>query len=318
MKEGQDLYSLIAGRPYNAELRAEMSKFGLRRLNGSEWISKATANKFELVFTEDGDSKIVTNIYVYQNGIRVPVVDNNQPSEPQPQPEEESTVEVSLSLHHKTQVAIDHQLDIAYNYLDLIEQWNYEMHTESPFGKQLSTALKREMISWKDFVILPDPTATGEYLFFTLRDSKTAAFHSWLDLPNGQYVVPTEGTTDAAFDSLMSGIEFHQWESASFETAAAAGQFAIKALNASQSSYAQIIHKLLGKEGIAITRNDFYRNPDGIMCRIEIGRDERGLVFTDVPVEPSVSECIDCLLAPYIKARAREAYRQEMQEMGYW
>ena len=67
------------------------------------------------------------------------------------------------------------------------------------------------------------------------------------------------------------------------------------------------IKKLLGKENALISRNDFYRNDKGVMSRIVVNRTEAGLMVADVPVSPSVAECIDSLLAPFIKAKAFES-----------
>ena len=60
--EGQDLLSLAKGRNYNAELRAELAKFGLRRIGSNQWISKATANKYELVLNEADGEKVVSGV----------------------------------------------------------------------------------------------------------------------------------------------------------------------------------------------------------------------------------------------------------------
>ena len=39
------------------------------------------------------------------------------------------------------------------------------------------------------FIFLPDPLASGEYLFGTISKGKAASIHSWLDLPDGEYKV---------------------------------------------------------------------------------------------------------------------------------
>ena len=116
--------------------------------------------------------------------------------------------------------------------------------------------------------------------------------------------------------SLECGLEFHKMEQDQFATAAAAGQYAIKALNSSKTTYATAIKKLLGKENGSISRNDFYRNEKGEMCRIVVNRTDAGLAVTDVPVGATVSECIDSLLAPFIKARAFESIGKE-EEYNY-
>ena len=105
-------------------------------------------------------------------------------------------------------------------------------------------------------------------------------------------------------------------EQEQFATAAAAGQYAIKALNSSKTTYATAIKKLLGKENGSISRNDFYRNEKGEMCRIVVNRTDAGLAVADVPVGTTVSECIDSLLAPFIKARAFESIGKE-EEYNY-
>ena len=47
------------------------------------------------------------------------------------------------------------------------------------------------------------------------------------------------------------------------------------------------------------------------MCRIVVNRTDAGMAVSDVPVGATVSECIDSLLAPFIKARAFESIGQE-------
>ena len=111
--------------------------------------------------------------------------------------------------------------------------------------------------------------------------------------------------------SLECGLEFHKMERDTFATAAAAGQYAIRALNNSNTTYATAIKKLLGKENSPISRNDFYRNEKGEMCRIVVNRTDAGLAVVDVPVEKTVSDCIASLLAPFIKARAFESIGKE-------
>jgi hypothetical protein len=297
--EGQDLLSLVKGRMYNAELRAELAKFGLRRIGGYQWVSKATANKYELIVTEDGDEKVVSGVDAVEKDQRIHLMD----VEEKPATTEE-LANANITVHHKTLEAISHQIDVTYDYLDLIDQWNMEIDMDSPIGRELEKETGGKFIQWSDLIFLPDPLASGEYLFGAIRQGKAASIHSWLDLPNGDFIVPTDGSEEAARDSLKHGLKFHLWEKENFETAAAAGQYTIRALNNSKTTYALAIKKLLGKENAAISRNDFYRNDKGQMCRIEVSRTEAGIAVVEKAVEATVAECIDSLLAPYIKAKA--------------
>lgn len=296
--EGQDLLSLVKGRIYNAALRAEIAERGFRRIGGTQWISKITAYKYEMVLTENGDEKIVSGVDVVEKDYRVHLMD----TEEKPAISEE-LVNTSISVHYKTIEAIDHQLDICdyYNHL-IYDIWNSEISMNTPFGRELKQITNGKYIDWFNLVILPDPLARGRHLFGVIRTGKTAAIHAWLDLQDGRYIVPVDGTDEGAMDSLKTGLEFHAWENEHFETPAAAGQFAIKAINHSKSSYAMAIKKLLGKEDSPISRNDFYRNSAGVMCRMDVDRTDVGVIVTEQIVNPTLSECIDSLLAPYIKS----------------
>jgi len=297
--EGQDLLSLVKGRMYNADLRAELAKFGLRRIGGYQWVSKATANKYELIVTEDGDEKVVSGVDVVEKDQRIHLMD----VEEKPATTEE-LANANITVHHKTMEAIYHQIDITHDYLGLIDYWNQEIDMDTFKGRELKRETGGKFIRWLDLIFLPDSLASGEYLIGTIRQGKAAAIHSWLDLPDGDFIVPTDGSEEAAMESLRLGLKFHRWEAETFETAAAAGQYAIRALNNSKTTYALAIKKLLGKENGAISRNDFYRNDKGQMCRIEVNRTEAGIAVTEVPVEATIADCIDSLLAPFIKARA--------------
>lgn len=288
---------MVEGRVYNAELRSELIQFGLRRIAAMQWVSKETATKYELLLSDE-DSKIVTGVDILDANRRIHIAVNETVEETAPVPQ------APLNLHHKTMTAIMRQLDISDYYFDLMDRWNDEMMRETPLGNQLRTACKMDNIVWDNFLFLPDPTASGEYMFATFRKGKAASMHAWLQMPDDKYIVPTDGTDEAAYDSLLSGLEFHRWEFDTFDTPAAAGQFAIKLLNNSNTTYAQAIRRLLGKEEGKITRNDFYRNSQNQMCRIEVIRDENGLRITDVPTLPTLADSIDSLLAPFIKLRA--------------
>lgn len=301
--EGQDLLSLVKGRVYNAELRADLAKLGMRRINNQQWVSKATAAKYELIMTDDGDERVVTGVDILENNLHIHVLD------PEAEAASVSSVEgnaAQLPSPEQQRMVndVNQQLDVASFYFNLMDQWNYEIEMQTGFGREMQTLVKGDAIRLEDFFFLPDPLASGSYLFGTLTDDPAAQPDAWLELPNGQYVVPTDGSPDGAFDSLHAGVGFHEWERLQFETPAAAGQFAIKAINGSQSDFAKAIKKLLGKENGSVTRNDFYRNRDGQMCRIEIYRNPTGISMGEIPVAPTLADCIDCLLAPYIKGKA--------------
>lgn len=297
--EGQDLLSLVKGRVYNAELRTELAKFGLRRIGGYQWISKATANKYELVVTEEGDEKIVSGVDVVEKDHRIHLMD----VEEKPAVTKE-LANPSITVHYKTMESIHHQLEISQDYEYLIDRWNQEIEMNTPEGRMLKSLTGGRYITWEDFVFLPDPLASGYNLFGTIYHGKASGVYALLDLQDGRCIVPTDGSEEGALESLKAGLEFHQWEFNTFETAAAAGQFAIKALNNSKTTYAQAIKRLLGKENGTISRNDFYRNDKGQMSRIEVSLTDAGVVVAEPYALPTIADCIESLLAPFIRARA--------------
>lgn len=305
--EGQNLLSMVKGRVYNADLRNELIKAGMRRIASTQWISKETAERYELILSDD-DEKSVLGVDLVDGNHRVHLVDPEEERAAQEEAMAEAAKQVPaftpLNVHHKTYNALMKQLEVSDSFLDLMDRWNEEMYRGTALGEQLRATCQQPQIAWDNFLFLPDPMASGEYIFGTIRKGVAAAMHAWLNMPDDRYIVPTDGTTDGAYDSLQVGLEFHRWEFENFETAAAAGQYAIKMLNSSETTYAQTIHRLLGKEDAKISRNDFYRNADNVMCRVEVVRDEYGIHITDVPCLPTVADCIDSLLAPYIKARA--------------
>lgn len=295
--------SLVKGRVYNAELRNELIQAGMRRISTLQWISKDTAEKYELVLS-DGEEKVIVGVDLIDGSHRIRLKDKNSAVKPSA----EAVAGVEVSVHHRTFGAIMRQLEISDSYFDLMDRWNEEMYRGTKLGYQLRELVKRSEICWRDFLYLPDPMASGEYMFATFRKGVAAAMHSWLQMPDERHFVPTDGSVDGAWDSLQNGLEFHAWEQQAFDTPAAAGQYVIRMLNNSNSSYAQTIHRLLGKEDAKISRNDFYRDSYNQMCRIEVIRDAQGLHITDIPCGPTVADCLDSLLAPYIKSRAlREA-----------
>lgn len=291
--------SMVKGRVYNAELRNELIQSGLRRISAVQWISRETAEKYELILSND-DPKIVVGVDLLDGVHRLRLadpVDGIVSADAAP-------VALNLNVHHKTADAIYKQLEIGDHYFEIMDYWNDEIYRGTALGYQLRALCRKSEILWRDFLILPDPMATGMYLFATLRKGVAASAHAWLQLPDDRFFVPTDGTEDAAYDSLQTGLEFHAWEAETFETAAAAGQYTIKMLNNSDTTYAQTIRRLIGKENAKITRNDFYRNAQNQMCRVDVVRDELGLRFSDQVAQPTVCDCIDSLLAPYIKTRA--------------
>lgn len=297
--EGQNLFNLVMGQVYNSELRSKLAQFGLRRIGNNQWISKETAAKYELLFAEKDELKIVTGVDLIDKDQHIHI---NQQEGLDDALSEASTPLVSV--HHKTAMAMQRQQDISDYYFALIDQWNNEMYHGTSLGQMLVEIVHGPQLVWDRFLFLPNPLATGGYIFGAIHEGKAAAMHAWLELPDGRYIVPTDGTPDGAYDSLQSGMEFHAWEFQQFDTPAAAGQFAIKLLNASKTTYAQSIRKILGKENAPVSRNDFYRNLSGEMCRIEIDVTEQGLRFTEVPVLPTMADCIESLLSPYIKSLA--------------
>lgn len=303
--EGHNLYALVKGRIYNAELRSELAKFGLRRISNSLWVSKSTATKYELLFEGEGENKVVAGVDMLDQGKTVHL--GEEQSAPVQVVREANVLD---GIHHKTIDAFYRQMDMARAYEDCLQDWNKQIYYRTPWGEELAQKLKRNEVCWYDLLFLPDPLASGTYIFGAIRKGKVAAMHSWLDMPDDSFITPSEDSEEGVRESLESGIRFHAFEAAHFETAAAAGQYAIRMLNATKSGYAMAIRKLLGKENGSITRNDFYRNPSGEMCRIEKVMGPHGLHFEDVPVNATVADCIDSLIAPYVKARAR-------QEMNY-
>jgi len=304
--EGQNLYKLVKGQVYNSELRNNLAQFGLRRIANNQWISKSTATKYELQLEDANDQKVVVGLDIIENGEHIGVID---PFESIPMDTVEQTIDKvsTINVHHKTLSALQRQLDVTYHFLRIIDEWNEEMEQGTNKGQQLQTIVNALQISWENLFFLPDPMCNGEYLFGAIRKGKAASIHSWLELLDEEgYVVPADDSEDGAYESLLCGKSFHAWEFESFDTPAAAGQYAIKVLNASKSTYAMTIRKLLGKENGRITRNDFYRNEQNVMCRVEIIHNESGLSFRDIPALPTLADCIDSLLAPFIRAKALE------------
>ena len=264
-----------------------------------------------MVLNEADGEKVVSGVDIVDKDQRIHLMDvNEKPATA------EGLANTNIAVHHKTLGAIRRQIEVTYWYVELIDRWNAEIDMDSPFGRDLKQKTGGRFLNWFDFLCLPDPLASGDYLFGTIQQGKAASIHSWLDLPDGRYLVPTDGTEEGAMKSLECGLEFHKMEQEQFATAAAAGQYAIKALNNSKTTYATAIKKLLGKENGLISRNDFYRNDEGEMCRIVVNRTDAGLAVADVPVGTTVSECIDSLLAPFIKARAFESIGKE-EEYNY-
>lgn len=278
----------------------------MRRV-GNQWISKTTGYHYELLLEENEEQKVVVGIHCLDDDTYLPepepepVVAVCEEAAPAPEP---TVVIPDVTVHHKTATALQRQFEISDFYLDLIEYWNDQIHQGTALGQQLQAIIPNPYLSWSDFLVIPEPMASTDYLFCAIHSGKAASIHAWLDLPDGRYLVPTDGTESGAFDSLMCGKEFHQFEVETFETAAAAGQYVIKALNASHTTYAQTIRKMLGKEEAPITRNDFYRNAKNVMCYVRVSRDEKGIVITEVPCRPCITDCLDSLLSPFYKAQA--------------
>lgn len=299
--EGQNLLSMVKGRVYNAELRTELTQLGMRRIGSYQWICKETAEKFEFILSDD-EPREVRAVDLVDGNHRIRLKEAGASEEEQRV--DDLPTSVNLNVHHKTANAIFRQLEVSDHFFDIMDSWNDEMYRGTALGSQLRALCNRAEIHWTDFLYLPDPMATGEYLFATFRKGVAASIHAWLQMPDERYYVPTDGSVDGAYDSLQTGLEFHTWEAETFDTPAAAGQYAIRMLNNSETTYAQTIRRLLGKENGKISRNDFYRNKQNQMCRILVVRDDQGLHFTDELVKPTVSDCIDSLLAPYIRLRA--------------
>lgn len=303
--EGLNLYNLVIGQIYNAELRNKLSQFGLRRIGNNQWISKETASKYELLFVEKDDEKVVAGVDLIEKDQHIHL-DNAGPAVVENAIAERTPI---AQFDTETVMNFQHHQQIADFYVDLIGYWNDQIQMGSQLGQQLSHVAQCEQISFDQCMFLPNPMATSFYLFCTIKEGKSASEQAWLEMPDGCFIVPADGTEEGAFESLQCGIEFHKWEKKQFDTAAAAGQYAIKMLNASKTLYAQSIKKMLGKESASITRNDFYRNSSGEMCRIEVIMTPQGLRFDEVPVEPTLADCIDSLLAPYVKSIALDSQR---------
>ena len=303
--EGYTLLNMVKDREYNTELRLELVKAGLLRINKQEWICKATANRFELIMSDKDDLHRVTGVDQLVEGRRIHIK-ATAPDDDMLKSDASAHAGVAslVGVHHKTLAAFERQRELASQIFDKMDMWNDEISRGTVFGNQLKALVGLDFITWENFLFLPDPLASGSYILGAIRQGKAASLHAWLNLRDGNYIVPIDGSDDMAFASLADGQKFHDWEFRTFATPAAAGQYAIGLINNTESTYAQTIRRMLGKEAAPVTRNDFYRNVNKEMCRIEVDHDQFGVHVLDVPTLPTLADSIDCLLAPHIRSNA--------------
>lgn len=150
-------------------------------------------------------------------------------------------------------------------------------------------------------MFLPSPLASNKYIFGTIASGKVAARFAWLSLPDGKYIIPTEGTAAGAAESLAAGTELHMWEVENLKTPLQAARMAARIVNQSQTKYTECLLKMIGKEGMTLTTDDFPRNGQGQICRIEVEQTPDGLSFLEVPIIPTIADALDALLSPIIK-----------------
>lgn len=302
--EGQALYDIVRGRAYTSEIKNQIIQRGLKRIGGLQWLSLSTGTKYEFLLNQVGEEQFVSRIDIIEKERRIHLADLGAINDEQ---DGECNKNAALeSVHHKTVGAFNRQVAISKTIYETLNKWNEEMGNNTILGQQLMETLKVDQISWEDMTFLPDPLATGKYIFGVRRGGKVAAMRSWLDLPGGEFIMPAEMNEDGIMESLRTGLDFHSFEVENFDTPASAVKFAVHVLNASNTVYAQTIKKMIGKLDVHITRNDFYRNAHGVHCRVEVHELTTGVVIDEIPIVPTLADALDSLLAPIIRKRALE------------
>lgn len=300
--EGMTLLILCKGRAYDAQLRAEIAALKMKRLTSMMWLSVTTGSKFELTVNEVGEERVVTSIHeIEKGGRRVRIID---PNEVLRAPMAAAEVEAAgdddtqrVTVHHRTLTALNRQREISDRYLLLIDVWNRELQAGSDMGKRIFEATGLKHITPRDFLVLPNPVAPGSLLFGVLRTGVAAGIHAWLSLPDGQCIVPTDGSDDEALESLRQGVQLHQWENETLMRPTHAGKVVVSMLNNSRflptgrpTSYVSAMASTMGKVDTRFTRNEYLR--DEATREICLPSADAGLA----PIEANIYDCLASML----------------------
>lgn len=285
------IYRLVIGHAYDADLRKSLAGLGLRRASTQQWVS-SSGNRYELTIEEENEVKTVTRLDRLEKDRRVHILDPD------------STVfERTAGIHGNTLAAFAHHAEFGEKICsDYIDQWNYEIFRDSAKGHCIRELIPEEKVCFEHLLFLPDPTCrSSSYIFGRIESGKAASARAWLCLPGGEFIMPVDMTEDGAFSSLSSGNDLHGYEAGNFRTPLQAARFCISVLNASGTSYVACIRKLLGKGPENFSTDDFYRNKRGVICRLEVVKEIAGISLREVPVIPTLADCLDSLLSHVIK-----------------
>jgi len=291
--EGRQLCSIAKGRLYDALLRKDIAAMGLKRTETLQWLSTATGNKYELILSELKDSQqVVSRIDMLEKNRRIHLL----------APEEEQGKSGISGIHGKTIAAFQKQEEIGFYFNDeVLRDWNIAIQRGTSEGQQLCQLAGSPDISFENLVFLPSPLASNNYIFGQIASGKVAERFAWLSLPDGKHIIPTDGTSEGAVCSLSSGTELHMWEVDNLKTPLQAARMTARIINQSQTKYCECLLKMIGKEGVVLSTDDFPRNEHGKICRIEVERTPQGVSFMEVPIIPTIADAIDALLSPVIR-----------------
>lgn len=306
-EEGKVLYNLLKGQVYSAVIRQKLNEAGFIRTGKTHYVSKKTAAHYELVLEEKEGTTYVANLDIIEGNSRIHLSEcdaHKNVASPQLTLRQQQLQE---ALAHPDVARFAAERQTTSVFYPLLDDWNQEIDQRTPWGEKLLELTDGHYVTWENLLFLPDPTASGDYLFGKVSNGGEVEATCWLLQPDGGRLMPVSNTPTDAFLSLRTGMMFHRFEFEQFDTAAAAGQYTLKMLNNSHTSYAEAIRRLLHKTS-PLSRNDFYRNEQKQMCRVEVLSEADGVRFSDVLALPTVADCIDSLLAPYIKVRLSQAY----------
>lgn len=290
--EELQLYRLVIGHVYDADLRKQIAALGLRRLTTLQWISK-TGNRYELFLSED-EEKRVSRLDKLEKNRRVHILEKTATS-----PDGSNR-----GIHGMTLNAFSRQVEFGRQITeDYLDRWNAELYRKSAEGVRLKEYVPEGMVSFENLLFLPDPTCRGSYIYGMKDSGKVAAKNAWLNLPDGEFIIPTDMTEYGAFASLSSGSDLHRYEVENFKTPLQAARFTARVLNASPTSYVACIRKMTGKGDGEFSTDDFFRNSRKEICRIEIVHEDSGISLLEIPIIPTLADCLDSLLSPVLRNR---------------
>lgn len=299
--EGKSLVALAMGKLYDAELRKAITDMGMKRFGTTQWISKETNSKYEMFTVSRPEGNIISRIDVIDGTHRIHLREEKPVSDKA----RKSTRTKKIDIHGNTRNALLRQLEATKEMMITVNKWDREMKTDSELGQQLRALTGNTNLTWDDFMFLPDPLCSGRYLFANIGTGKVSQIHAWLSLSGGNYIIPAENTTQGAFASLATGIEFHQWERQNLRTTKQAIDYTLQLLNSSDTSYVFALRKMLNCELRNFTIQDLYCNADGDFCRVETTNTSKGVMIDEeIPIAPTIADVIDSLIAPVIVSQA--------------